>query len=216
MIAPALRRAALAAALALPPAALPVLAPPVLAQSPAPPPGAEEEEPGDPAAAAPAPADLSAGPRPSEPMEVANLVLAPELARQHAGGWRLSGRTGLGEPDHGSRLSIETIGRYLANQSTGRVTVIAQVSGPEDDPSVARRTSLARAITVKASLVRGGLATTRIDLRPMGRTPEGLDVIDILAPPAPRPKEAAAAAPAPRTAPPASGAPRPNPAPRGG
>ncbi|WP_338662062.1 hypothetical protein VQH23_17760 [Pararoseomonas sp. SCSIO 73927] len=213
MIAPALRRAAPAAALALLLAAQPALPQP--AASPAPSPAAEEE-PGDPADSAPVPADLSAAPRPSEPMEVANLVLAPELARRHAGGWRLSGRTGAGEPDHGARLSLETIGRYLANQSTGRVTIIAQVSGPADDPSLARRASLARAITIKASLVRGGLAATRIDLRPLGSTPEGLDVIDVLAPPAARPKEAAAPAPAatPATAPAAT--PRPNPAPRGG
>ncbi|MCR0984206.1 hypothetical protein [Roseomonas populi] len=212
MIAPALRRAALAAALALLPLVGTAMAQPAMSEPPSfPPAEGAEDEPGDPAASAPNPANLSARPRPSEPMEVANLTLAPDLARRHAGGWRLSGRAGGGEPDHGARLSIETIGRYLANQSTGRVTVVAQVSGPADDPSVARRTSLARAIAIKASLLRGGLAPTRIDLRPLGVTPEGLDVIDILAPPAPRPKEAAAA---PATGPAPS--PRPNPAPRGG
>ena len=176
--------------------ALLLAAPPAMAQGTAPDPSPaaapEPDAPDDPAEAAPRPADLLAPPRPALPAEVANLALAPDIARLPIGGWRLGGRAGRGEPDHGERLAIETIGRLLAFQTTGRVTILAQAAGPAEDPSANRRTSLARAITVKASLMRGGLAGTRIDIRPLGRTAEALDVIDIVAPPAQRRRDAAA------------------------
>ena len=215
MIARPTRRLAAAAALAL-----------LLATGPAPAqPQAPEEDPDGPDAPdapaenAPGAANLSVPPRPALPLDVANLPLAPDMMRLPVGGWRLGGRTGRGDPDHGARLAVETIGRYLANQTTGRVTVLAQTAGPADDPSVARRTSLARAITIKASLVRGGLAGTRIDLRPLGRTAEAQDAIDIIAPAAPRRREPAAAPPAPPAPSPPAPSPAPSPAPtrpRGG
>ncbi len=153
----------------------------------------EPDGPSEPAEAPPRPADLSALPRPSLSANLPDLRLGPDFTRLPIGGWRLQGRAGRGEPDHEGWLAIEAIGRLLGQLPLGRVVLVAQVSGPSDDPSVARRTSLARAIVVKSSLIRGGLAGTRIDIRPMGRTDEGLDAVDILAPPAPRPREAAAA-----------------------
>ncbi|WP_458097505.1 hypothetical protein [Roseomonas sp. WA12] len=220
MIAPTTRRTAAAAALALllatgalAPGFLPVGA--ALAQ-PAPDGDADDPAaPDAPAENAPGAADLSAAPRPALPLDVANLPLPADMVRLPIGGWRLGGRTGRGEPDHNARLAIETIGRYLANQTTGRVTILAQASGPAEDPSVARRTSLARAVTIKASLVRGGLASTRIDIRPLGRTAEAQDAIDIIAPAAPRRREAPATQPSPAPAPAAASAatPAPSPAP---
>jgi len=41
-------------------------------------------------------------------------------------------------------------------------------------------------LAVKAALASGGLAPTRIDLRPLGRTPEAVDAADILPPAARR------------------------------
>lgn len=189
------RRAALALLLAALPLAWPALAQ-TAAPSSSPPEAADPQTPEDPADAPPSAADLTAAPRPALPADVANLALPEDITRLPIGGWRLAGRTGRGEPDHAARLAIETIGRYLAEQSTGRVTLIAQTAGPADDPSVARRTSLARALSVKSSLMRGGLPGTRIDLRPLGRTEEGVDAIDLIAPPAARPREAQAPAPA--------------------
>jgi outer membrane protein OmpA-like peptidoglycan-associated protein len=78
---------------------------------------------------------------------------------------------------------IEELGRRLAEGAkAGRVTVETQSSGPEADVSAARRLSLGRALAVKAALANGGLAPTRIDLRPLGRTPEAVDAADILPP----------------------------------
>ena len=68
----------------------------------------------------------------------------------------------------------------------------AQASGPEADVSAARRLSLGRALAVKAALASGGLAPTRIDLRPLGRTPEAVDAADILPPAARRAARATA------------------------
>lgn len=174
------------------------------------------EAPNAPAENTPGAADLSAPPRPALPLDVANLPLAADMVRLPIGGWRLGGRTGRGEPDHGARLAVETIGRYLAHQTTGRVTLLAQAAGPADDPSLARRASLARALTIKASLIRGGLAGTRIDIRPLGRTAEEQDAIDIIAPAAPRRRESPAAT-TPSAPPPPPPAPPPAPPrPRGG
>jgi len=188
-------RRAVATALALLLTALPVAAqqqPPMPGATSAPTPDSAGEAgpalPSDPAAAPPGAANLAAAPRPALPADIADLTLPAGFARLPIGGWRLTGTAAQGEPDSPSRLAIETIGRYLAEQSRGRVTIIAQTSGPEDDPPAARRASLARAISIKDSLARGGLPRTRIDIRPMGRTQEALDAIDIIAPPAPRPR----------------------------
>ncbi|MFH5925112.1 hypothetical protein [Roseomonas xinghualingensis] len=200
-------RRAVATALALLLAALPVAA-----QQQPPAPGATSEPaadsaedagpaaPSDPAVAPPGAANLATAPRPALPADIADLTLPSGFARLPIGGWRLTGTAAQGEPDSPSRLAIETIGRYLAEQSSGRVTIIAQASGPADDPPTARRTSLARAISIKDSLARGGLPRTRIDIRPMGRTDEALDAIDIIAPPASRPRGEAAtpSSPSPR------------------
>jgi hypothetical protein len=74
------------------------------------------------------------------------------------------------------------------------VVVLAQASGPAADVSSARRVSLARGLAVKEALVAGGLPPTRIDIRPMGRTEEAADAVDVLPPgyaPAPRPADGA-------------------------
>ncbi|WP_043829170.1 hypothetical protein [Muricoccus aerilatus] len=173
----------------------------------------EPEAPAGPAESAPAPASLATGPLRANIPVLPDLQLGPSFARLPIGGWRITGRAGKGEADHGARMSIETIGRYLAEQTTGRVTVVAQVSGPADDPSIARRTSLARAISVKSALTGGGLPGTRIDLRPLGRTPEGRDALDIIAPAARPPKEEP---PPPAPEPPPIPPPPAEPAPRAG
>jgi outer membrane protein OmpA-like peptidoglycan-associated protein len=101
------------------------------------------------------------------------------------GGWRVLLTPDASEIPPGFRPTLAAIARRLAG-TTGRVTVIAQAPAPALEPSFARRLSLERALSMKAALVGGGLEPTRIDLRPMGRQPEGSDVVDILPPGAPR------------------------------
>jgi hypothetical protein len=78
--------------------------------------------------------------------------------------------------------ALIVLGRALAALPAGRVTVEAQVAGPANDASMARRASLSVAQAVKAALVVGGLDPTRIDLRPLGRIGAGVDRVDVLPP----------------------------------
>jgi outer membrane protein OmpA-like peptidoglycan-associated protein len=96
------------------------------------------------------------------------------------GGVRIA--LGAGGLDPAQARALEALGRALAALPAGRITVEAQVSGPANDVSLARRASLARAQAVKAALLAGGLPATRIDLRPLGRLPGAADRVDVLPP----------------------------------
>ena len=136
--------------------------------------------PSPPAEAPPAPAFLSPDARPPAAEPAAFEALAE-------GRWRIRFAAGREDLSQSAAGRIEELGRRLAEAAkAGRVTVEAQSSGPDADVSAARRLSLGRALAVKAALANGGLAPTRIDLRPLGRTPEAVDAADIL-PPAPPP-----------------------------
>jgi len=78
--------------------------------------------------------------------------------------------------------AVQALARTMAALPQGRITVEAQVAGPADDVSTARRLSLARAQAVKSALIAGGLTPTRIDLRPLGRLSGAQDAVDILPP----------------------------------
>lgn len=150
-----------------------------LVLAPAGPPGAAEPDgaPSPPADAPPAPALLSPD---SQPAAEAFEALAQ-------GRWRVRFAAGREDLSEAALGRVEDLGRRLAETTgTGRVTVEAQSSGPEVDVSAARRLSLGRALSVKAALASGGLAPTRIDLRPLGRTQEVVDAADILPPAARR------------------------------
>ena len=135
--------------------------------------------PSPPAVAPPTPALLAPDARPVEPVGATAFEAIAE------GRWRIRFATGREELSETAAGRVEELGRRLAGGAgIGRVTVEAQSSGPEADVSAARRLSLGRALAVKAALATGGLPPTRIDLRPLGRTPEAADVVDILPPPA--------------------------------
>lgn len=135
----------------------------------------------DPAPAPPAPPRLApegaamapARPAPGPPLP-AGMTALPE------GGVRL--RLAAERLDPATEQALRALGGRLAALPSGRITVEAQVAGPADDVSIARRASLARAQLVKAALVAGGLDATRIDLRPLGRLAGALDVVDVLPP----------------------------------
>jgi len=153
--------------------------------------GAAEEDdhgaPSPPAAAPPAPAQLSPDARPPVAESDGAAAAATAFEAIAEGRWRIRFAAGREELSHAAANRIGDLGRRIAEAaSTGRVTVEAQASGPETDVSAARRLSLGRALAVKAALAGGGLAPTRIDLRPLGRTPEAVDAADIVPPPARR------------------------------
>jgi outer membrane protein OmpA-like peptidoglycan-associated protein len=106
------------------------------------------------------------------------------------GAFRVSFRSGQSALPDGVAPALAEIGRRFAatGGGAGRITVEGQASGPANDASAARRLALARAVAVRTALVAGGLDETRVDVRPLGRTPAALDAADILpAPEAPAP-----------------------------
>ncbi|PZW50315.1 hypothetical protein C8P66_1023 [Humitalea rosea] len=142
--------------------------------------------PTDPAAAAPSPPNLSALPAPSTtppPRALPAVVLATDMEALAGGGWRLLGtQAARDQLSPAQRAALTEIAGHLTAQTRGRVTVLAEVSSPSDDESMARRASLAAALSVKRALETGGLDGTRIDLRPLGRTPAARDAVDVLPP----------------------------------
>ncbi|WP_132291838.1 OmpA family protein [Roseicella aquatilis] len=142
--------------------------------------------PAEPAPAPPAPARLAPGPQPAQPVpavpEPRPFPLPPGLEALPGGAWRLRFAAGTEAPPRSADAALEALGARLATLPEGRVTLLAQASGPASDVSTARRLSLARGLAVKEALVAGGLPATRIDLRPMGRTEEATDVVDVQPP----------------------------------
>ncbi|WP_149539197.1 OmpA family protein [Siccirubricoccus phaeus] len=141
--------------------------------------------PPEPALAPPTPARLPDRPAPARglsPATVPALALPPGMEALPSGAWRLRFPTGAAEVPEAAAPALAELGRRLAAGPPGRVTILAQASGPED-VSTARRLSLARGFAVKQALAEGGLPPTRIDIRPMGRTADGLDSADIQPPP---------------------------------
>jgi hypothetical protein len=135
----------------------------------------------EPAAAPPAPAALAPTGAPmAVPAAPSAPGLPPGMEANADGVVRIALR---GEAiDPALAEALRQMGARLAALPAGRITVEAQVAGPANDASMARRASLARAQAVKAALVSGGLDATRVDLRPLGRLPAGVDVVDVLPP----------------------------------
>lgn len=132
------------------------------------------------------PADAPPAPALLRPNDAPPAAAEPVLEALAEGRWRIRFAAGREDLTETAAARVQDIGRRLAATDAGRVTVEAQASGPEADVSAARRLTLGRALAVKAALAHGGLAPTRIDLRPLGRTPEAVDAADILPPPARR------------------------------
>jgi hypothetical protein len=144
----------------------------------------EPELPPIPAQAPPAPAVLhpQAATTPALAARMTTPVGPTGLEPLPSGGWRLRLAPHVSGLPPAAGPALDELARRLAGQPQGRVTIIAQASAPADDVSASRRLSLARGIAVKEALAAGGLSPTRIDIRPAGRTEEGLDAVDVLPP----------------------------------
>lgn len=143
--------------------------------------------PTDPAPAAPQPPDLTQPPRPATPPErLPLLALPPTMRNLPDGGWRIEGPPATGRIDPATTNTLAEIARRLTS-IPGRVTIVAQVAGPAEDISVARRAALANAQEIRRALEAAGLPGTRIDLRPIGRTATAEDAVELLPPGVPSP-----------------------------
>jgi outer membrane protein OmpA-like peptidoglycan-associated protein len=125
-----------------------------------------------------------AGAQPSRNAPAPPLPLPAGMAPLPHGAYRVQFRAGQTELAEPTRATLAEIGRRLAllPEGRGRITIEGQASGPANDASMARRIALARATAVRAAVVAGGLAQTRVDVRALGRTPAALDCADVLPP----------------------------------
>lgn len=113
------------------------------------------------------------------------LRLAPGVTELPPGAWRVTFGPYRDSLEPAQQAALGRLGAALNTSTMGRILLNSEASGGED-LSTHRRLSLARARTVKAALVAGGLAETRVDIRALGRTDNGRDVVDVLSPTAPR------------------------------
>ena len=86
-------------------------------------------------------------------------------------GLRLSFGSGQSDLSPTSADSIKRLVQAVPIGETTTFNVLAYATGDPDDPSVARRLSLARAIAVRSVLMADGVPSTRIYLRALGSVP---------------------------------------------
>lgn len=139
------------------------------------------------AAPPPAPAQRPPAQAPAAPIVAAPVVAAPVVAAAATapGALRLGftgTETDLSQP---SRQRVAAFAASVPDDEALRITVNAYAGGDAADPSRARRTSLSRALAVRAALMEAGIRSTRIDVRALGLAAgDGpADRVDILAGP---------------------------------
>lgn len=183
-LAPSMLPAPAAAPQATAPAASPPAAAPAPAPAPAPAAAPVAQRPPPPAPApAPAPAAAPAAapvavPAPAPPVAAPAPPPAPApvaaavATAARPGAAAASLRVGFGsaetELSPADRQRVLGFASSLPDDDGVRVTVNAYASGTADDPSRARRTSLSRALAVRAALMEAGVRSTRIDVRALG------------------------------------------------
>jgi outer membrane protein OmpA-like peptidoglycan-associated protein len=85
-----------------------------------------------------------------------------------------------------ARSVLDGLAQKLNTQPSQRIQLIAYASAPgsgEDDAIEARRTSLARAVVVRAYLIQRGISSARIDVRALGNRADGAgspDRVDLM------------------------------------
>jgi outer membrane protein OmpA-like peptidoglycan-associated protein len=155
-----------AAGMPLPPA----VPPPAPPQPPAPPAATLPSAPPPVAAIVPIqpPAPPANPPPPPAPPIVAN---AATTAAAMPAGLRLIFASDQSDLSPDSAASIKRVVKAAPTGDATTFNVLAYASGVPDDPSVARRLSLARAIAVRSALMADGVPSSRIYLRALGSEP---------------------------------------------
>ncbi len=150
---------------AIAPAPAPVVAAPVTAPAPI-----------APTPIAPAPAPVAAAPAPAPQVAAAPAARA---AGDQLG--RLNFATGSAELAGDARTALTPVIGEMNRDAAARLQLQAYASGGDDQGGQARRLSLSRALAVRGYLIEQGIASTRIDVRALGRASEGPpDRVDIL------------------------------------
>ena len=103
-------------------------------------------------------------PLPAPPVSVA--ADAPGTASPIEGGWRITFGADRAELNPATAQALRDLARQLPPGASVIVTAFA--AGTPQDPSTARRLSLARALAARAVLIADGIASPRIIVRSMG------------------------------------------------
>jgi len=131
-----------------PPATLPAAPPALASLAPIPPP------------VAPAPA------KPPAPPPVS--ATAGTTAKPENTGLRLEFKPDQSDLSPAADSAIGELVKTTPNGATVTFNIVAYAAGAVDDPSVARRMSLARGLSVRAALITAGVPSTRIYVRALG------------------------------------------------
>jgi len=130
-------------------------------------------------AAAPPPVAVIPPVQPPAPPAHAAPPAAPPVATNAATsaaatatGLRLTFTKGQSDLSPDSVTSIKQLVQSVPHTDTTTYNVLAFASGDPDDPSVARRMSLSRALAVRSALRTDGVPSARIYLRALGSEPE--------------------------------------------
>lgn len=110
-----------------------------------------------------APPPSVAPPPPPVVSDKATTTAAPTVA-----GLRLTFASGQSVLSPDSTASIKEIAAAAPSGDQTTFNVLAYAPGAPDDPSTARRVSLARAMAVRGALVADGIASARIFVRALG------------------------------------------------
>ena len=135
---------------------------------------------------APLPPPAPAAQKPSSLPPPAVLPTAPGNGASIAGGLRISFGGNDGELSPASEQSIQALVRQMPKSDTISYNVLAYAHGTPEDPSTARRLSLARGLAVRSVLMNAGVPSSRIYVRALGAVSDNgsagnapLDRVDI-------------------------------------
>ncbi len=121
---------------------------------------------------APVPPPVAPANKPSSSQ--APPAVAPTAAgtgRATPGGLRVTFGAGQGEMSPASEQALKTLAARTAKNDAVSYNVLAYAAGSPEDPSTARRLSLARALAVRSVLMSAGVPSTRIYVRALGAGP---------------------------------------------
>lgn len=135
---------------AAPPATLPTAPPPVVALAPI---------------VTPPPATPATPPPPPPISPTARSAASPNGA-----GLRVTFASGQSDLSPASATAIQTLAKGAPSGDSITYNVIAYAAGTPEDPSTARRLSLARALAVRSALMADGIGSSRIYVRALGAT----------------------------------------------
>jgi outer membrane protein OmpA-like peptidoglycan-associated protein len=163
-----------------PPTATASLPPTVSPSSPQPPPATLPTAPPDTVALVPVPPPPAAAqPAPPPPPPISDS--AASAATATGAGLRVTFGAGQTDLSPASAAAIKSIVQSTPTGDSTSFNVMAYAAGTPEDPSTARRLSLARALAVRSALMADGVTSSRIYVRALGATggDEAPDRVDL-------------------------------------